>query len=296
VAAVVFYFLFDRIGWRGMFMVGMVPALLVVLLRFGVKESPVFEAEHAHAPKRSVAFLWGVGLVALAAAVGPSLAGMLDKTALWRWVYLVDAPIALCGLILFRKHWKMALYVVVLMTAFNVFSHGTQDLYPTFLQVQHKLGTQTVGMITAIMNVGAITGGLIFGAWSETLGRKRAIILAALMALPVIPLWAFSHSLALLTLGAFAMQVMVQGAWGVIPAHLNELSPSDSRGTFPGFAYQLGNLLASGNAVLQAGLAEARGDNYGWALAAVAGTAAVVIAVVTYLGPERRGLRFEGGA
>ena len=292
-AAVVFFFLFDAIGWRGMFMVGMVPALLVVVLRFWVKESPVFEAERAKAPKRSPAFLFAIGVVALAAAVGPAAAGVFDKTALWRWVYLVDAPIALAGLFLFRKHWKTAIYVVVLMTAFNFLSHGTQDLYPTFLQVQHKLDTQTVGVVTAIMNLGAITGGLLFGAWSETLGRRRAIVAAALLCLPIIPLWAFSHSLALLTVGAFAMQVAVQGAWGVIPVHLNELSPPGARGAFPGFAYQLGNLLASGNAVLQAGLAEARGDDYGWALAAVAATAAVVIAVVTFFGPERRDVRFD---
>jgi SHS family lactate transporter-like MFS transporter len=292
-AAVVFFFLFDAIGWRGMFMVGMVPALLVVVLRFWVKESPAFEAERARAPKRSPAFLLVVGLVALAAAVGPAAAGVFDKTALWRWVYLVDAPIALAGLFLFRKHWKMALYVIALMTAFNVFSHGTQDLYPTFLQAQHKLDTRTVGVVTAIMNLGAITGGLLFGAWSETLGRRRAIVAAALLSLPVIPLWAFSHSLALLTVGAFAMQVAVQGAWGVVPVHLNELSPAGARGAFPGFAYQLGNLLASGNAVLQASLAEAHGGDYGWALAVVAGAAAAVIAVVTFLGPERRDVRFD---
>ena len=292
-AAVTYYLLFDRIHWRGMFMIGMVPALLVVVLRFWVKESPVFEAERARAPKRSPALLFAIGVVALAAAVGPAAAGVFDKTALWRWVYLVDAPIALAGLFLFRKHWKMAIYVVVLMTAFNFLSHGTQDLYPTFLQVQHKLDTQTVGVVTAIMNLGAITGGLLFGAWSETLGRRRAIVAAALLCLPVIPLWAFSHSLALLTVGAFAMQVAVQGAWGVIPAHLNELSPSDARGAFPGFAYQLGNLLASGAVVLQAGVAEARGDDYGWAMAAVAGAAAVVIVGVTFLGPERRDVRFD---
>ena len=142
------------------------------------------------------------------------------------------------------------------------------------------------------MNLGAIVGGLAFGTWSEKIGRRWAIIIASLLSLAIIPLWAFSHTVAMLAAGAFMMQVMVQGAWGVIPVHLNELSPPDARGAFPGFAYQLGNLLASGNAVWQAQIAEARGDNYGLAMAVVAGVVALVIAAVTFLGPERRGIDF----
>jgi SHS family lactate transporter-like MFS transporter len=291
-AALVYGLLFDRFGWRGMFMVGLVPALLVLLLRLGVRESPVFEAERHKVVRRSPLALLGMGLLALGVAMGPALVGALDKTAMLKWVYFVDAPIALCGLWAFRKHWKTALYVVLMMTAFNVFSHGTQDLYPTFLQKQHHLDTGTVRNLTVIMNIGAIVGGLVFGAWSERIGRRRAIVIAALASLLVLPLWAFSHSLALLAAGGFAMQVMVQGAWGVIPAHLNELSPPDARGAFPGFAYQLGNLLASGNAVWQAQFAEAHGGNYSLALAVVAGAIAVVIAAVTLFGPERRGVVF----
>ncbi|MDR3512187.1 MAG: MFS transporter [Caulobacteraceae bacterium] len=291
-ASLVFFFLFDRIGWRGMFMVGLVPALLVVLLRVGVKESPVFEAQRHAMPRRSPWVLLGVGLAALAVAMGPAIVGAVDKSAMLKWVYFIDAPIALCGLWAFRKHWKTALYVVVLMTAFNFLSHGTQDLYPTFLQKQHHLDTRTVGTLTVIMNLGAIVGGLAFGAWSEKIGRRWAIVIAAVLSLAILPLWAFSHTVAMLAAGAFAMQVMVQGAWGVIPVHLNELSPADARGAFPGFAYQLGNLLASGNAVWQAQIAEARGDNYSLALALVAGAVAVVIAIVTFLGPERRGIDF----
>ncbi len=295
-AALVYGLLFDRFGWRGMFMVGLVPALLVVLLRLGVKESPVFEASRHTAPKRSPLFLLGMGVLALAAAMGPALVGAVDKSAMLKWVYFVDAPIALCGLWAFRKHWKTALYVVLLMTAFNFFSHGTQDLFPTFLQKQHHMDTAQVRNLTVIMNIGAIVGGLTFGAWSEKIGRRWAIIIAALLSLLVLPLWAFSHTVAMLAAGAFAMQVMVQGAWGIIPVHLNELSPGDARGAFPGFAYQLGNLLASGNAVWQAQLAEAKGDNYSLALAIVAGVVAVVIAVVTFFGPERRGVNFEAEA
>jgi SHS family lactate transporter-like MFS transporter len=291
-AALVFGLFFDRVGWRGMFMIGVLPALLAVFIRMGVKESPAFEAQRVAAPKRGLAFLTLVAMVALAAALAPVLAGSFSKEALWRWVYLVDAPIGLAALFIFRKHWRLALYVIVLMTAFNFFSHGTQDLYPTFLQVQHGLGTHTTSLITVVMNCGAVTGGLFFGALSEKIGRKRAIVIAVLLALPVLWLWAFAATPVLLGLGAFLMQLSVQGAWGVVPAHLNELSPPNMRGVFPGYAYQLGNLLASGNAVLQAGLAEQRHNNYGFALAVVAGVGAVAIALLTAFGPERRGADF----
>ena len=183
-------------------------------------------------------------------------------------------------------------YVVVLMTCFNFFSHGTQDLYPTFLRVQHRFGPGLVTALTIVLNLGAIVGGLIFGALSERIGRRRAIVLAALLALPVIPLWAFAATPVLLGVGAFLIQVAVQGAWGVVPAHLNELSPPAARGTFPGFAYQLGNLFAAVNAYFQARIAETHGNNYGMALALVCGVVAVVLAVVTWLGPEKKGVAF----
>jgi SHS family lactate transporter-like MFS transporter len=252
VASLVYFLLFDRIGWRGMFMVGIAPALLVLLIRMHVKESPVFEARRG------------------------------AKTA---------NPIA--ELV---RHWKIALYLVVLMTAFNFFSHGSQDLYPTFLQKQHHFDTHMTGTLTAIMNVGAIVGGIIFGIWSERIGRKRAIITASLLALPIIPLWAFSATPLLLGLGAFLIQVAVQGAWGIVPVHLNELSPPLARSLFPGFAYQLGNLIASKNAPIQAGFAEARGDNYALALALVCGVTAVMIALWTALGPERKDADFTAEA
>ncbi len=291
-ASLVFFFLFDRIGWRGMFMVGIAPALVIVLIRMGVKESPAFEAQ-AHPPaRRSLPMLGLISLVAVGVAVGPALVGALNKDAMLRWVYFVDAPIALCGLWVFRKHWKMALYTVALMTAFNFFSHGAQDLYPTFLSKQHHLNTQTTGLLTMIGNVGAIAGGLTFGAWSERLGRRRAMMIAALLGILILPLWAFSHTVGLLALGAFAMQVCVQGSWGVVPVHLNELSPADARGAFPGFAYQLGNILASGCIVWQTRIAEARGGDYGFALALVVGITAFAIAGLTLFGPERRGISF----
>ena len=247
-AAVVYYFLFDAIGWRGMFMVGIVPALLVVVIRLWVKESPAFE-EARHKADRPDPFA------------------------------------------LLLRHWKTAAYVVVLMTAFNFFSHGSQDVYPLFLQTEHKFDTHTVGLVTAIMNVGAITGGLIFGALSDRFSRRWAIIVAALLALPVIPLWAFSHTAAMLAVGAFLMQVAVQGAWGVVPVHINELAPDGARGMFPGFAYQAGNFIASINLRLQTGIAET--SSYSHAMGIVIGVTAVVLVVWTFVGPEKKGIALK---
>jgi SHS family lactate transporter-like MFS transporter len=180
--------------------------------------------------------------------------------------------------------------LVVLMFAFNSFSHGTQDLYPTFLTKGHHLDPKTVMFITVVANIGALLGGILFGTWSERIGRRKAIVIAALLAIPVIPLWAYSHTVPMLALGGFLMQFMVQGAWGVIPAHLNELSPPEVRGTFPGFAYQLGNLLSSRNVVIQARLAENRYRGmYPPVLALTVVIVATLVAVVTWSGRERRG-------
>jgi SHS family lactate transporter-like MFS transporter len=180
------------------------------------------------------------------------------------------------------------------MTAFNFLSHGTQDLYPTFLQLQRHFSQHTVGIIAIVYNIGAILGGLFFGALSQRIGRRRAIVIAALLTLPLIPVWAYGGSPLTLAIGAFLMQFSVQGAWGVVPAHLNELSPADMRGTFPGFAYQLGNLLASANATLQAAIAEANGGNYAFALALVAAIVAMALAVLALFGIEAHGVTFAG--
>ena len=180
------------------------------------------------------------------------------------------------------------------MTAFNFFSHGTQDLYPAFLRLQHHFAPQTVGLIAIVYNIGAILGGLTFGAFSERIGRRRGIVTAALGTLFIIPLWAYGTSPVMLATGAFFMQFAVQGAWGIVPAHLNELSPHEVRGTFPGFAYQIGNLLASANATLQASVAETNGGNYAFALALVAAIVAVVLACLTAFGIEARGVKFPG--
>jgi SHS family lactate transporter-like MFS transporter len=247
-ASIVYGLLFQYIGWRGMFMVGVIPALLVFYIRRTVPESPSWSKQTA-----------------------------VESGSTWTVV---------------QSHWRLGIYAVILMTAFNFFSHGTQDLYPTFLQVEHKLSPHAVGTIAVIYNIGAILGGILFGSLSERFGRRRCIVIAALLSLPVIPLWAFSASPALLATGAFLMQFFVQGAWGIVPVHLNELSPANARGTFPGFVYQLGNLLASVNATLQAGIATAFAGNYGLALAVVAGTVAIIIAVLTVMGTEAKGIAF----
>jgi MFS transporter, SHS family, lactate transporter len=188
-----------------------------------------------------------------------------------------------------NEHRGLVIYMVVLMMCFNLFSHGTQDLYPTFLQKQHDFSPAMVSFITIIANLGAIVGGLSVGHISEKIGRVNAITLAAAIALPILPLWAYATTPAMLALGAFVMQVAVQGAWGVVPAHLNELSPGAARATIPAFAYQIGNFLASYNGPFQAKIAASHGGNYAYALALVAGVVAVAMIVVIRFSPERRG-------
>jgi MFS transporter, SHS family, lactate transporter len=245
-ASLAVYLFYDRLGWRYMFVLGVIPAFLVYFIRRGIDESPGWK-ERLRTPR--------LGLLAV-----------------------------------LRREWKLAVYAVILMAAFNFFSHGSQDAYPTFLKVQHGFSTQMGSLITAIANIGAICGGLFFGFISEKIGRRRAIMISSLIALPVLPFWAFGSTPLILAVGAFLMQVSVQGAWGVIPVHLNELSPPDIRATFPGFVYQLGNLLAAVNLNLQVAIAEAHGNDYGLAMAIVVGTVAVVIALMMASGPERRGV------
>jgi len=247
-AALLYGTLFPFVGWRGMFVIGALPAFLVIYIRTEVDESPA----------------WLQGRVSREAEshLGKDISANLGNF----------------------------LFLVVLMFAFNSFSHGTQDLYPTFLQKNHQFSPQIVGLIAIVYNIGALLGGILFGTWSERIGRRRAIVIAALLAIPVIPLWAYSHTVPMLALGGFLMQFMVQGAWGVVPAHLNELSPPAVRATFPGFAYQLGNFLSSRNAVIQAKLVEHHyGGSYPPVLAWTVVLIASLVAVVTWSGTEKRG-------
>ena len=192
-----------------------------------------------------------------------------------------------------KGYFPTLCYLVVLMACFNAFSHGSQDLYPTFLQAQHGYSAALTGSITTIMNLGALAGGICFGALSERLGRKRAITLAAALAVPMIPLWAHSQTVATLALGAFLMQFMVQGAWGIVPAHLNELSPPSVRAILPGFAYQLGNLAMAAMGPFQAGIAEARGGDYAYILSWTIAVVAAALIFVTALGPEARAVELK---
>jgi MFS transporter, SHS family, lactate transporter len=193
-----------------------------------------------------------------------------------------------------RGHWPRFFYVLLLMTAFNMFSHGSQDMYPTFLKRQMHFDTRLVSVLTIVLNLGAIAGGLFFGAWSEKVGRKKAIVVAALLALPIIPLWSHGGTPVLLGIGVFLLQICVQGAWGVVPAHLNELSPDEVRGTMPGFAYQGGNLLASKTAFIVTSIAASRGGDYGFAMSSLIAVVAVALAVITAVGPEAKGKSFLG--
>ncbi|MBW9115167.1 MFS transporter [Rhizobium cauense] len=248
IASIVFFLLFPVIGWRGMFFVGALPALLVLYIRRNVAESPAFIKRQKQGRR-------------------PFLAVLRENVPLFLWS-------------------------VLLMTAFNFFSHGTQDLYPTFLETQRNYDSYTTGAIAIVYNIGAICGGLFFGALSQRIGRKKAIVIASLIAVPVAPLWVYAPGPVLLAIGAFLMQFFVQGAWGIVPVHLNELSPDEVRGTFPGFSYQLGNLLASGNATLQAGLAAHWGGDYAYALLMVAAIVAIVVALLAGFGFEKKDVRF----
>ena len=188
------------------------------------------------------------------------------------------------------------------MTAFNSLSHGTQDNLPNFLQAQLKLGVASTSTITIIANIGAIIGGILFGYYSQSWGRRRAIIVACVLGMLMIPLWSGLIRipgiglLPSIAIGAFLLQFMVQGAWGVIPVHLNELSPTDVRGTFPGFAYQLGNLFASFiiffEAVLAINLGSAKTPNFGSALAIFSLGAFIAVIIFTAIGREARGIEF----
>jgi SHS family lactate transporter-like MFS transporter len=192
-----------------------------------------------------------------------------------------------------RLYFPTLCFLVLLMACFNAFSHGSQDLYPTFLQAQHGFSAKATGQIAIVMNIGALIGGIFFGSLSERIGRKRAIMLAAALALPLIPLWAYSQTALMLAVGGFLMQFMVQGAWGIVPAHLNELSPPSVRAIVPGFAYQLGNLAMAKMGPFQAGIAQARGDDYAYVLSWTLAVVAIALIGVTALGGEARAARLD---
>jgi MFS transporter, SHS family, lactate transporter len=247
-----FALLFHALGWRGLFMLGASPALLVFYVQARVEESPVWLA--ADRKRRT----------------NPNRASYAKNLAS------------------LKSFLPTFLFLIVLMTAFMSFSHGTQDVYPTFLEVQIGLTPQMVGTIGVIYGFAQIAGGIVFGTLSEKWGRKRAIIAAALLSLIAIPPWAYGHSATTLAIGAVAMQFMVQGAWGVVPAYLAELTPAPVRATAPGLAYQLGGLVTSWNAKAQA-LAAEKWGSYSNVLAITVVIVALSLALLASLGHEVRG-------
>jgi SHS family lactate transporter-like MFS transporter len=252
-ASAAFAFLFHKIGWRGLFILGSMPAILVFYVQTKVAESPVW------------------------------LEGARKRVA--RSATGLATPILPPNLLAFLPTF---LFLILLMTAFMSFSHGTQDVYPTFLAVAAKLPPETIGIIGVLYGFGSIAGGFVFGALSEKWGRKRAIVTAALLSIPIIPLYAYGHSVFTLGVGAVLMQFMVQGAWGVVPAYLTELSPAPVRATAPGLAYQLGGLVTSWNGKGQA-LAAERWGNYPAVLAITVIVVALSLAGLATLGREAKG-------
>lgn len=246
-AAVAYWLVFPHFGWRAMFFIGGLPALLTLFIRFKVKES---EAWAATASRNS----W---------------------SSYWR---------AIVG------NWKRFAYLVLLMALMNFVSHGTQDLYPTFLQLQRGYKPGTVALITVISMIGAIAGGLVVGLYSDRRGRRRAMVGSIVLAVILIPAWIAAPNFAVILIGAFFMQFMVQGAWGVIPAHINELSPDTLRGFFPGFAYQTGVLFAASSAYLEAAMKHRM--SYGHAMGILATIVLVLGAVVIAFGPEAHSIQF----
>jgi MFS transporter, SHS family, lactate transporter len=246
-AAAAYYFVFPHFGWRMMFFIGGLPALVTLFIRSKVKETAAWKS---------------------------------NKSKDWK-----EYGSAV------KKHWKLFLYLVLLMSVMNLISHGTQDLYPTFLQKQKNYSPHETAVITMISMVGAIAGGLLFGHLSDLYGRKKMMATAVILALFLIPLWLLAGGSWLIALGAFGMQFMVQGAWGIIPAHINELSPGPLRGFFPGFAYQLGVLIAASIPFIEAVLAERLG--YATAMEIMAGAVLLIGAIVILAGPEAKGIHFH---
>src|SRR4051812_21252238 len=249
-AAVAARFVLPTLGWRWMFWIGGIPALLAIYVRTHVPESEAWKQHRV-----------------------PNIKAIFEIVA---------------------KQWKLFAYLVLLMTLFMFLSHGTQDLYPDFLKNEHGVAANQVAYIAIIYNIGAIVGAVLFGHLSEKVGRRYSIMAALALSLSVIPFWAFGGTLFALTAGAFAMQVGVQGAWGIVPAHLNEVSPDAVRGLVPGLAYQLGILLASPTSNIEHKLRDKFG--YSWALAGFEIAVMLALAVVTWAGKEQKGKLFAASS
>lgn len=246
-AAVAYFLMFPRLGWRPLFFVGSLPALLLLLyIGFRVNESAVWQRR--------------------------------QKTS-QTWSQQVTEVFS---------HWKLFLYLLAFMTMMLFASHGTQDMYPTFLQRQWHFSPTRRAAITGLSGIGAVIGGITVGHLSDKWGRRKAIIAAFVLAVVIIPVWAYAPNQLWLIIGAFVMQFMVQGAWGVVPAHLAELSPDSVRALLPGFAYQSAGVIASSVVYIEA--AYAQRTSYATAMALTAISVFVLASVMAAFGPERRGM------
>ncbi len=245
-AAIATRFVLPVWGWRPMFWVGALPALLALYIRMKVPESEAWKQHRA-------------------ASTGQVLRVVM-------------------------REWKRFVYLVVLMTFMMFLSHGTQDLYPDFLQEVHKATAAMRANMAILYNVGAVIGGMIFGHFSQVAGRRKSMVAALGLCLAVIPLWAFGGRLAVLAIGAVLMQIGVQGAWGVIPVHLNELAADSARGLMPGLAYQLGILLASPTNSIQYALRARIG--YQWAIAGFEIVTILMLATMLWRGAEEHSRSF----
>jgi len=233
---------------------------------------------------------WLFGLSIIPALISLLIRARVRESEVWQTARARVSRVGMRQVLLNRTVLRRFGYLVLLMTAFNWMSHGTQDIYPTFLKAGIGLSATTATWIAVIYNIGAIIGGPVVGALSQRHGRRRMIVICAVLGLPIVPIFAYSSTAAMLCVGAFLMQVVVQGAWGVIPAHLTELSPDEIRGFYPGVTYQLGNCLAAFNLPIQEALAASHG--YPFALAATIIPVLVAVAVLTAAGRENKGLRF----
>lgn len=233
---------------------------------------------------------WLFGLSIIPALISLLIRSRVRESEVWEVTRARVSRVGVRQVLLNGTIVRRFIYLVLLMAAFNWMSHGTQDIYPTFLKKGIGLSPTTATWIAVVYNVGAIIGGTVAGTLSQRFGRRRIIVLAAALGLPIVPIFAYSQTAGLLCLGSFLMQIMVQGAWGVIPAHLTELSPDEIRGFYPGVTYQLGNCLAAFNLPIQEALARSHG--YPFALAVTVVPVLIAVAVLTALGKENRGVRF----
>lgn len=297
-AACAHKFVFPQFGWRAMFFIGGLPAILAWFIRRNVKESEVWERSR----RKDWSEVWSAIRSRMKICVAVAALSAVAYILLWpqaSWLESVSLrliivfAVALIVMFMANVAWHMAaghrqlfFYLVALMTMMNFVSHGTQDMYPTFLK--HR--GLSPDMITIISMIGALIGGICFGFFSDKFGRVRAMVTALLLAVVMIPLWAFSPTVGLIMVGAFLIQFMVQGAWGVIPAHITELSPDSVRGFMPGFAYQCGVLIAGTVPYLEAKMAERM--EYGNAMALTALCVFIVAAGVVALGKEKKGIEF----